>query len=147
MAIITAFIFAKLEIQIEGKHGWAEKLPTWKVYKSWFKFVPGGNKPLTGYHFYLWLLIFTYPHIVFMFTGWSIGKELLLLSFIILVLRLEDFFWGMFNPEYGLTKILSRDFRKNGAWWVNQWWGPLPSQYWISIIIWVTLFYLGLKTP
>ena len=25
-----AFILAHLEIQIEGPHGWAEKLPTWR---------------------------------------------------------------------------------------------------------------------
>ena len=25
-----AFVLAQLEIQIEGPHGWAEKLPTWR---------------------------------------------------------------------------------------------------------------------
>jgi len=27
---IIAIFLAILEIQIEGKHGWAEKLPTWR---------------------------------------------------------------------------------------------------------------------
>ena len=28
---VAALIFAKLEIEIEGPHGWAEKLPTWRI--------------------------------------------------------------------------------------------------------------------
>jgi len=27
---VVALVLAFLEVQIEGKHGWASKLPTWK---------------------------------------------------------------------------------------------------------------------
>jgi len=29
--LITSYAFANLEIEIEGGHGWAENLPTWKI--------------------------------------------------------------------------------------------------------------------
>ena len=52
---LIAFILAHLEIQIEGPHGWAEKLPTWRWdspgVRRWF------GKPVTGYHLCLVTLI------------------------------------------------------------------------------------------
>ena len=45
---LIALVLAHLEIQIEGPHGWAEKLPTWRWdsrrIRRWF------GKPVTGYH-------------------------------------------------------------------------------------------------
>lgn len=48
--LIVAFTLAKLEIQIEGKHGWAENLPTWRIKNKWTK-IFWGNQAYTGYHF------------------------------------------------------------------------------------------------
>ena len=48
-----ALLFALAEIEIEGAHGWAEKLPTWyrvtPRYARLFGLFLSG-KPLTGYH-------------------------------------------------------------------------------------------------
>jgi hypothetical protein len=45
---VIALVLAHLEIQIEGPHGWAEKLPTWRWdtpgVRRWV------GKPVTGYH-------------------------------------------------------------------------------------------------
>ena len=56
-----AFILAHLEIQIEGPHGWAEKLPTWRWdgpgVRRWF------GKPVTGYHLCLVTCILLFLHV------------------------------------------------------------------------------------
>ena len=140
LGIILSTVFALLEIQIEGKNGWAGQLPTWKLYKPWFKYIPGGNKPLTGYHTFLWMLMFLYPHVTFLLTPWDIEKEIILISFVLLVLRLEDFLWVVLNPSYGIKK-----FKKEFLPWHSQWLGPAPVQYYTSIITWLLLLILGLS--
>ena len=34
LVVILAFIFALIEIEMEGKHGWGEKLPTPNLYTT-----------------------------------------------------------------------------------------------------------------
>jgi hypothetical protein len=141
IAILTSFIFALLEIQIEGEHGWAAKLPTWRFHPRLFKYIPGGNKPLTGYHLYLWWLLITIPHFSFLFTPWSAGKELFTLSFVVFILRLEDFLWFVLNPSYGIAKFQAKHIP-----WHTNWWVGLPAPYWISFVIWGLTFFPGLKS-
>lgn len=138
-SFLCATLFALLEIQIEGKNGWAGKLPTWKIYKKWFKYIPGGNKPITGYHFYFWTFLASISHLTFLFSQWSLGKELITISFIILVLRVEDFLWFVFNPHYGIRK-----FKPGLIAWHKSWIGFLPSQYYISLFFWLVFLLLGL---
>jgi hypothetical protein len=140
LALLSATLLALLEIQIEGRYGWAEKLPTWKFYKDWFKYFPGGNKPITGYHLWLWLFVFTLLHFAFLFSGWNLGKELITISFIIFLLRLEDFLWFVFNPHFGIKK-----FKRKFIPWHSSWVGPIPTQYLISMITWAITFYFGFK--
>lgn len=132
-----ALIFALLEIQIEGKNGWAKDLPTWKFYKPWFKYIPGGNKPITGYHFYTWVLIFLYLHTVYVFVPFSLKTELVIVSSYIYITRLEDFLWFVLNPNYGIKK-----FKKGQIPWHKDWIGPLPSQYYVSALFWFACLYL-----
>src|SRR5215831_4629525 len=54
-----ALLFALVEIEIEGPHGWAERLPTWfrvttPVARLYGLFMRG--KPLTGYHAVMFVL-------------------------------------------------------------------------------------------
>ncbi len=52
-----SFCFAKLEIQVEGKFGWAKKLPTWRLETDhWISRLFFNGKPATGYH--IWLVVF-----------------------------------------------------------------------------------------
>lgn len=135
-----AIIFALFEIQIEGKSGWAEKLPTWRVYKSWFRYLPGANKPLTGYHFYLWIMIFLFIHTSYVFLPFSFKNELIILSGYIYILRLEDFLWFIFNPHFGL-----KNFKKGKIPWHTDWLYFLPTQYYYSALLWGVLLYFGLN--
>jgi len=54
-----SFVLAKLEIQIEGKFGWAEKAPTWRLPpEHWISKIFFGGKPATGYHTWLYIFVF-----------------------------------------------------------------------------------------
>jgi len=73
---LIAFILAHLEIQIEGPHGWAEKLPTWRWdsrgVRRWF------GKPVTGYHLCLVTLILLFVHVPQLYApSWEREADLL----------------------------------------------------------------------
>lgn len=134
---LTATVLALLEIQIEGKHALAAKLPTWRI-KS--RFFPRHPWIATGYHIYLWLLLFVLMHMPFVFIQWGMRQESVLLSMYVLVLGLEDFLWFVFNPHYGLRK-----FNRKIAWWHLQWWGPMPMLYYPGIVLWAALLFWGIS--
>lgn len=92
LLIVLSFLFAKLEINIEGNKGWAEDLPTWK--KNIGGFV------LTGYHLFLWLFLIVVFHIPFLFTSWTWDKEWFALSFLFTLLLLEDAFWFLLHDDF-----------------------------------------------
>ncbi len=131
--ILAAFLFAMTEIQIEGKFGWAAKLPTWRFkIKSTFFFF---NREITGYHTFIFALILLLPHFAFLFIPWSLRAEFFILSFYILLNPLEDFLWFIFNPGYGLRK-----FNKEHIKWHNYWFLYLPIDYWILIPLGIILY-------
>lgn len=128
--ISTAIIFALCEIQIEGRNGWAKKLPTWKIpirkiplAKYFFR----PERPLTGYHTYTWILIFLLTHSGFLIHPWSLKDELLLLAFYTFLITLEDFIWFIINPHFGLKK-----FSKNYIPWHQWWFLGVPTFYWVG---------------
>ena len=54
--VFMSIILALWEIQIEGKDGWAAKLPAWRIEKGWLVRLSGG-RPVTGYHFFMTLFL------------------------------------------------------------------------------------------
>ena len=135
--IFMAVILALWEIQIEGKDGWAAKIPTWRIEKGWvLKFT--GGRPLTGYHVFMTLFMIAIVHLPLFFVSWSWRLELLLMGFYMGMVLIEDFFWFVFNPHYGI-----KSFRKGKIWWHKTWWGPAPSFYWILLVIVILLIYFG----
>ena len=66
---VIAMWLALFEIQIEGKYGWAEKLPCWRpransfLYQTYRKLM--NHKDLTGYHLGINGLILLFLHIPF----------------------------------------------------------------------------------
>lgn len=132
---------AVLEIQIEGKYGWAEKLPTRrpdssKWYSKIYKLIMCG-KDLTGYHLSvltLVLIFFHYPY--FTVQAWDWSLELKTLSFFFLVSIVWDFLWFVLNPHYGL-----RRFKPEYIWWHKKWFLFMPIDYYLALII-SALFYL-----
>ncbi len=139
--LLTASLFALLEIQIEGKDGWAAKLPTWRKpvnNKGLLGFLADPNQPQTGYHTYLWLFLFTISHIVFLLTSWTIRKEIYVISYYSLLTTVEDFLWFVFNPNYGIKK-----FKKEEIPWHTNWFLGLPRNYWINYPIGILLYLFG----
>lgn len=128
---ILGLLLALVEIEIEGRNGWAEKLPTWYKTKGFvtrvFSFFNSG-KPMTGYHLFLQLFVLLLFHFHF-FLGveWSLGGELVALSLHSLFLFIWDYLWFILNPHYGV-----RNFRKTNVWWFSKssWFlGFIPSDY------------------
>jgi hypothetical protein len=122
-AILLGIVFANLEIQIEGKSGWAADLPCWRKEKGWVVRLLGG-RPLTGYHMWMSIFLILMFHFPFLFTGWYLKTELLLWGLLYGFFLVEDFAWFVFNPHYGIRK-----FKKAEIWWHGSWWGPVPSIY------------------
>ena len=138
---LSAYFFAKLEIQIEGKDGWAGNLPTWRKppYKNGLlKLLTDPNQPLTGYHAYLWLFILVISHFVFLLVSWTVRAELYILSYYTLLTTLEDFLWFIFNPHYGLKK-----FKKGEILWHTYWLLGVPRIYWINYPLGIILYLIG----
>jgi hypothetical protein len=140
LSVLTSFFFAMMEIQIEGKYGWAAKLPTWRSFPGWLKSFFSPIRPLTGYHLYLWLFLFTLGHLAVLFSPWSLGRELILMSFIVVVVTLEDLFWFVFNPHFGLKR-----FKKEFAIWHTTWFIKFPRIYWVAVSLAVVLIYSGIQ--
>lgn len=142
---ITALIFAAGEIEIEGKYGWAEKLPT--PYDTTsplgrFYSLIMNKKPLTGYHSFMSFFIFMMFHIHFVFgADWSLVAELEVLAIWLAWTILEDFLWFILNPYYGL-----KNFRKEKIWWhAKSYWlfSLFPIDYLIGWGLSVLLIYIA----
>jgi len=135
--VALAVVLALWEIQIEGKDGWAAKLPCWRITNKLVLKLMGG-RPLTGYHFYMVTFLIVILHFPAVFTEWSFQKELLVWGFLCGLLLLEDFFWFVLNPYYRLSK-----FRRDQILWHRNWWGPAPDFYWWYLGAAAVLIYFG----
>lgn len=113
-AFTLATTLAALEIQVEGKNGWAKELPTWRPdEKLWYTRVfrkLSHGKILTGYHIIFFLLIFLIFHLPYAFgMPFTLDNEARVLSLMLLVMLLEDFIWFVINPHFGIQKFFSKD--------------------------------------
>jgi hypothetical protein len=130
-----ALILAILEIQIEGEHGWAKKLPTWRPHKkSWIARAYAkvmSDRELTGFHATLFpfvLLVFGLPYAYGLpLTAGNIAQSL---SIFFIFLILWDFLWFVLNPHYPLSK-----FKKEHIWWHKKWALGAPADYYFAIFV------------
>jgi len=104
-----SFLYSLLEIEIEGKYGWAEKLPT-------VKDVLG---TLTLYHVYM-------NSIVILTLLYSIllpHDSLTFVYYTIIWFMIEDTYWFIYNANYTLKK-----YKKEDIWWHGSgtWVGGVP---------------------
>jgi hypothetical protein len=115
---------AALEVQIEGRYGWTKKLPTWRIKSRLFGFFMGG-KELTGYLFYMLLLLFMLFHLPFLGgVGWTWQAEIEIIFLFILFSVFWDFLWFLLNPYYGLAH-----FKPSYVYWHHQWVLGIPLDY------------------
>ena len=138
--IVASVLFALLEVQIEGRSGWAAALPTWRFRNDWTRRLLGARE-ITGYHVYFQLFVAVMAHLPYLLgavrPGWAI--ELRILSFLVFFWVVEDFLWFVLNPAYGL-----RRFRREGVWWhAETWWWFMPRDYWLFLPIAVGLYLLS----
>ncbi len=133
----VAVILALWEIQIEGKNGWASKLPCWRIEKGLVVKIMGG-RPLTGYHFFMIVFLITIIHFPFFFVAWSWRGECFVMGFLFAMLMIEDFFWFVLNPAYGI-----KSFRKGRIPWHKHWLGPIPDFFLYYGIAAGVLIWLG----
>lgn len=114
---------ALLEVHIEGAHGWAEKLPTWRFDRPWLRKLTNG-KPITGYHVYINFVILGFLHYPLILSQWTFVGELRVLSQYLLVAVWWDFLWFVLNPHFGI-----RRFKQANIWWHKQWIAGMPMDY------------------
>jgi hypothetical protein len=124
-----ALLFALVEIEIEGKDGWAMNLPTWYRRKPLYARVYAlllSSKPLTGYHAVMFFIPFVSFHIGLAFgQPWSAGLEVRLIASYLVWNVTWDFLWFVLNPHFGWAR-----FRKGQIWWHGgAWVGRLPIDY------------------
>lgn len=139
---LAAFVFAKLEIHIEGPGGWARDLPTWRIENEWTRRFFSG-RPLTGYHLYVHLFVLLVVHLPYGlgFAAPSWQAEARIVAFLILFWVVEDFLWFVINPHFGL-----RRFRpEHVPWHAPTWWWIMPRDYWVFLPLGLALYWLGFR--
>ena len=123
--LLLAFMFAEVEIQIEGAGGWAANLPTWRIDHHWLLDIFWGGRPLTGYHawvFSFMALVFHLP--AFFLPRWDWRAEARVLGSLMLFWIAEDFLWFVLNPAYGLDKFSPAQIP-----WHKHWLLGVPTDY------------------
>ncbi|HSX48006.1 MAG TPA: hypothetical protein VLF41_00655 [Candidatus Nanoarchaeia archaeon] len=135
--VVSTFLFAMavvvaiMEIETEGKHGWAQHLPTWyrtegRVAQLYIKST--GRPALTGYHAAITPLPFLIFLLPMVYTShFSLAGVLMVAAIYFVWTIVWDFSWFALNPHYGVAK-----FRRNRVWWFSQerWhFGRVPESY------------------
>lgn len=110
--LLLGTLWAALEVQIEGEHGWATQLPTSAFFGTHF----------TWYHVIMNAMVFV---IVFQVVEWSLALPFWLSGLFLI----EDYMWFMINPAYGIT-----NYSVQHVHW-HVWFLYMPIGNWVSIII------------
>ena len=135
-----SLLFALVEIQIEGPHGWASRLPTWRYERPWTRRLLGA-RAITGYHLYVHLFVLLLAHLPYLLdlVEPSVAAELRVLAFLVLFWILQDFLWFVLNPAYGIGR-----FHPRYAWWhAPNWWWIMPRDYWLFMPLGLVLYALS----
>jgi hypothetical protein len=126
---VYALVLAALEIEIEGRYGWAERLPTWYRTRGPWARAYGcvmAGKPLTGYHAMMFLFALLSFHLRFVDGArFGLADEARTLARFLVWAVVWDFLWFLWNPAYGWAR-----FRRGAIWWHNaRWIGRFPIDY------------------
>lgn len=133
---VMALTLAILEIQIEGKNGWAKNLPTWRpknpnLFTKLFSKIMSG-KEITGYHLSMFSLVFIILGLPFVFGfPFTLENFLKVFSFYLLICAVWDFLWFVLNPWFPL-----KQFKKEHLSFHHpQWFLGIPTDYWGATVI------------
>jgi hypothetical protein len=135
--LVSAYVFARVEVEIEGEAGWAANLPTWRIEQHPLLDIFLGGRALTGYHAWMFSFIGLIFHFPLFFMGqWSARLEAGVLGSIMLFWIVEDFLWFVVNPAFGL-----RRFKAQHIPWHKRWAGGVPVDYWMFGVAGALLFW------
>jgi hypothetical protein len=137
--LLLAYLFAKVEVHIEGDGGWGVNLPTWRIEQHWMLDVFWGGRAMTGYHAWVFpfiALIFHFPLVLLW--QWSWQLEAKVVACIIVFWIAEDFLWFLLNPAFGW-----RRFAPAHVAWHKHWAGGAPIEYWIFSVVAALLLWLA----
>ena len=141
--LVLAFLFAQVEIQIEGPAGWARDLPTWRVDQHPLLDVFWGGKPLTGYHAWVFAFMAAVFHLPLLLTGrftWRL--ELRALGSVMVFWILEDALWFALNPAFGLHRLTPAFVP-----WHKHWIMGVPTDYPLFLIAGIALIACSFRRP
>lgn len=141
---LFATVLACVEIESEGKWGWAEKAPTWFRTTGLPARLYGlamGGKPLTGYHAFMFFLpVFIFHAHFAMGMEWSIAAECKAWAMYFVWCVMWDYHWFVLNPFY------AKRFRRDQIWWhAKSYWvgGLFPIDYLAGVAMSISLSALG----
>ena len=126
---VMCHILARVEIHIEGAHGWAVNLPTWRWGPKWWLGLTNG-KELTGYHVWLTLFLIGMFHLPLVFAGWSLALWAKCASSYMMVTAAWDLQWFVWNPAWGFDGLRTREVP-----WFQKKVGGLPVDYFMGYAV------------
>lgn len=135
---LIGVVLALLEIEIEGKDGWAANLPTKRIKVWWFNKL---GKDVTGYHMILQIFLLLFMHLPLVLEQrFNLDLEMMIISQYLFFVVYWDFLWFVFNPHFRL-----KDFKKGGVPWHAAWFLGMPVDYWLGILgaLFVPVLFLG----
>ena len=140
---LLGFFFAMTEIQIEGPHGWASSLPTWRIENHPLLDIFWGGRAMTGYHawvFTFMFLVFHLPHAVL--GSFSLRIEARCLGSLMFFWIIEDFLWFVCNPAFGIAR-----FAPQSIPWHKHWILGMPTDYLVFVLVGAVLLAWSFGRP
>lgn len=122
------WLLARAEIEIEGPHGWAVSLPTWRWGPEWFLNLSNG-KEVTGYHVWLSLFLIGAMHLPLVYAGFSRALLAKCTSSYLLLTATWDVQWFAWNPAWGLAR-----FRATPVPWFRRKLLGFPLDYYLAYL-------------
>jgi len=141
--LAVAFLFAEVEVQIEGASGWAASLPTWRIEKHWLLDLFFGGRVMTGYHAWTLPCILAFFHLPMAFSGtWSWRLQARAAACYGFFWIAEDALWFAVNPAFGWAKLTPEH-----ATWHKHWLLGVPVDYLLFSIIAGWFFLWSFQNP
>ncbi len=138
---LLAFFFAQVEIQIEGCHGWASALPTWRIDRHPLLDIFWGGRPMTGYHAWVvsfMFLAFHLPQVAC--NSFTFRLEARSLGSLMLFWIVEDLLWFLLNPAYGPAR-----FAPAFIPWHKHWRMGVPTDYLTFTVVGAALLWWSFR--
>jgi hypothetical protein len=149
--VTFAILLALVEIEIEGKDGWAVNLPTWRRYTVLSVLVFGG-RPTTGYHMFMNSIIVLNSIFVSLLFG-AVFDPLASISPVMFAARWTltgltaflvlgifwDYWWFVLNPDFGW-----RGHNRHQVPWHPRWYGKwLNLDHLLGVCVLFSLSLMG----